>query len=163
MRSGSQPSVSDNSESPGRKVRDSTLKRRVLAGLEVGNKAKKPRVLYSDDSDNEDEPKPVKSSTTNMKKTRKIDYSDSESDVEMLEAKKPVKPKKLRLRSRKRKNSSSDSDKLLSDESDANDRASVGMFSNSILQKKKNETISQSCDCLAFSDWKNLIKIYFEF
>lgn len=135
VQSSSQPTSSQDGPSQS-KMRNSTLKRRVLAGLELRRSTKKPRVIYSDDSDEEvEDTKPVKTSKSakSVKKPSVI-YSDSESDEEMVEQKRPVKTKKS-TRLRKRLESSSDSEKsdmgeTPATEKEASDGDSSGKFSS---------------------------------
>lgn len=139
-----------NSQGSPKRTRGSNLKRRVLAGLEFRPSAKKARVIsYTDESDDEmEETMPensVKPAKSIPKKPSIID-SDSESDVEMVETKKPAKSKKsintkksvktkksvntkkwvnTKRKLRNRKESSSDAH-MTSDESGADDYDSTG-------------------------------------
>ncbi|XP_055306092.1 protein strawberry notch-like [Sitodiplosis mosellana] len=134
-----QQESSQKSPSPEKKRR-SNLKRRVLAGLELRPR-KKLQVIYSDDSNNEvDEKKSAKSSKPPklVSKNRSVLYSDSESDVEMAEAKKPVKAEKSG-KLRRRVKPSTDSD--ISDISDSDSRASGDDHSD---KKSANESGSES-------------------
>lgn len=131
---------SQNSEPILKRTRGSNLKRRVLAGLEFPLSAKKRRVVYTDDSEEEVEAEKSKKSVKRSKsipKKRSVLDSDSESDVEMLETEKPTKTKKSvktkktvntrnSRRLRRRIESSSDSHMSDSGESRAGDNDSSG-------------------------------------
>lgn len=139
------PTVSQKSPSP-KKERSARLRSRVLAGLELGAR-KTPRVIYSDDSDDEvveeksaKSTKPTKQtkssksskskksnkstkskkSTGKMNQKRRVLDSDSESDVE-LEEKKPIKTEKLRFRLRSRAEPAVGTDGSDNNESQASD------------------------------------------